>query len=334
MTQRVSVVIACLDAADTLGVQLEALTRQDCAVPWNVVVSDNGSRDGSTAVAESFAGRLPGLKVVDSSTRRGPGHARNVGAEASEAELLVFCDADDEVAPSWLSTMVRALGEHSFVAGRFEGTRLNRPAVRRSRPLPQTEGLQYSPFGLHLPHAGSSSLGVRSDVFFGVHGFDPLLRCLEDTDLCWRIQLSGVPLVFVPDALLHVRLRSSLPEMWRQGHDYGAAAALLARRYASVRRLELAGEPPETEPDPADGAPGRGGVRGRLGALSRRHLSLRGSGIRNAGGLLWSAGWHLGWREGLRSTEPTGRITRMNGVIDTTRADQVSRAGSRATVAR
>jgi glycosyltransferase involved in cell wall biosynthesis len=303
MPVKVSVVIACRNAEATLAVQLEALTRQDCPLPWNVVISDNGSTDRTVEIARSFADRLPGLSIVDSSDRLGAGPARNVGAHASTAELLVFCDADDEAAPGWLAAMVAALQQNPFVAGRFESRKLNAARTLRSRTLQQDDDLQESPFGPGLPHAGAGNLGVDRALFLSVGGFDPLIDCLEDTDLCWRVQLTGPRLVFQPDAVMHVRLRSSLSTMFGQGRAYGAASALLARRYPHPAVVDLT---TATTSSTKPAAPRRfRAVRGLID-LTRTHRSV--------GAWLWTLGWHLGHRRplpplGLRPVSPSPSAT-------------------------
>jgi glycosyltransferase involved in cell wall biosynthesis len=281
----VSVVIACYNAEATIAVQLEALARQECPVAWDVIVSDNGSTDSSIAVVRRFADRLPGLTVVDSSAQAGPGYARNIGAEATQAKWLVFCDADDEAAPGWLATMVDALQHNDFVAGGFESAKLNSATALRSRPLQQSQGLQESPFGPDLPHAGAGNLGVSRELFFSVNGFDPSVGTLEDTDLCWRIQLLGHKLAFCPEAVMHVRLRSSWRTMWAQGRSYGAAAALLEDRYRSDSPAPTG--PISSKPGPA--RPRRFGLAGRAFALVRDQQNL--------GALLWTLGWHVGHRQ-------------------------------------
>jgi len=280
------------------------------------VISDNGSTDETVAIARSYADRLPGLVVVDSSARTGAGYARNVGARSTSARLLAFCDADDEAAPGWLAAMVDALGRDDFVAGRFDAIKLNDAGTMRSRSLQQSDGLQESPFGPGLPHAGGGNLGVSREAFFRVDGFDPAVGFLEDTDLCWRIQLAGVPLVFCPDALMHVRLRSSLRTMWSQGKTYGKASALLERRYPTPQSKPAAlGDPatktttgpvdvsaavdPEVAPRPTARKPGTSRTA-TLFALLREQRSL--------GSLLWSVGWHVGhrqWRPTLQEQQPS-----------------------------
>ncbi len=225
-----SVVIAAYDAETTLGEQLDALVAQRVPFAWEVVVADNGSSDGTADLARSYAGRLR-IRVVDASATPGAGAARNVGVSVARAPLIAFCDADDVVGDGWLAAMRAALGRHAFVAGRFDGTRLNSPAVLRSRTVPQQHGLQESARlpGLHA--AGAGNMGIRADVFRAVGGFDPRCLYLEDADLCWRVQLAGVPLVWAPDALLHVRLRGSLWSTARQGYHYGTGERWLALRY-------------------------------------------------------------------------------------------------------
>src|SRR5690606_12378908 len=103
-----------------IGEQLEALTRQAWDHPWEVVVSDNGSTDESRAVAEGFQGRIPSLRVVDSSDFKGEAHARNVGIQQARGDLILNCDADDVVADNFVAAMAKSLETHDFVACRLE----------------------------------------------------------------------------------------------------------------------------------------------------------------------------------------------------------------------
>jgi glycosyltransferase involved in cell wall biosynthesis len=230
MTPVISVVIACRDAQATLPTQLAALERQQLDGAWEVLLCDNGSTDGSVETARRVAGRLP-LRVVDASDCVGAGPVRNRGVLAARAPVVAFCDADDEVAEGWLAAMVAATRRHPLVAGRFDGSRLNTPRMARSRSIPQQQALQQATFGARLPHAGAGNLAVSRSVFLSLGGFDPQLRWLEDTDFCWRAQLSGVGLRFEPDALVHLRLRTGLRGALRQGWEYGRAHAVLEQRY-------------------------------------------------------------------------------------------------------
>ena len=302
----VAVLIPCKDEAPTIGGVVAAFRR---ALPDATIwVCDNGSTDDTVAVATSWADRIPGLRVVDASAVRGAGAARNVGAEQARGAWLAFCDADDEVAGDWLATMCAALAEHRFVAGRFEARRLNDARVLRSRPMEQQGELQSSEIGARLPHAGGGNLGIHRDDFLAVGGFDPAVLWLEDTDFSWRVQLAGVPLVFRPEVVVHVRLRHTLRAMFRQGRHYGVAHAVLERRYGSAGPALAGASPSETaEPLPR---PSRSAASAASGALTWLVDHVVG------GRLAWRVGWVVGHRsrQAREAAEAAGELARPDGV--------------------
>src|SRR5690606_39178219 len=164
---RLSVVIPCYNGASVIGEQLEALTRQSWDHPWEVVISDNGSTDGTRAVAGRFQGRIPSLRIVDSSGFRGEAHARNVGIEHARGDLILNCDADDLVADNFVAAMAQSLETHDFVACRLEEHRLNEPWLTESWANGQRDGLlgfwpRFLPFGRSEEH--TSELQSRENL--------------------------------------------------------------------------------------------------------------------------------------------------------------------------
>jgi GT2 family glycosyltransferase len=278
---KLSVVMPCLNAAATIGVQLEALAGQSWTGEWEVVVADNGSTDGSREIVESYRGRLPGLKLVDASGRRGQAHARNAGAAAATGDAFLFCDADDQVAPGWLAALGRALAIHEFVACRYDNETLNPPWVQRTHLNPQKDGLtayDYPPF---LPHAGGGGLAVRREVHAEVGGFDETLPALEDTDYCWRIQLAGHGFHFVPEAVVNIRHRHDSGSIFRQGVSYGRHNVLIYSRYKDRGMPRLGWTP--------------GLLRwGKLLLTTPARLLTREGRAR----WLWQLGWRIGRIEG------------------------------------
>jgi GT2 family glycosyltransferase len=224
---KLSVVIPCLDVADTLAAQLTALAAQEVDAAWEVVIADNGSTDGTRELALSFADRLPAIRVVDA-PRRGRHHACDVGAEAACGGQIVFVDGDDEVAPGFLQAMSDALDDHAVVAGRLEHRRFHdgRPATYGAV---QVDGLR-DDLGF-LPAASGGCLGVRRAAFEAVGGFGDGPAYGEDVDLSWRLALAGYPIHFAPGAAVHYRQRDDLRSMYRQHRNFGAAHARLFRLY-------------------------------------------------------------------------------------------------------
>lgn len=239
---RLSVIVPCLNAEDTIGEQLTALAAQDWSEPWEVIVADNGSTDGTLDVVRRFEGRVANLRTVNASGKKGSAHARNAGAEAARGEWLAFVDADDVAGEGWVAAIGKAVAEHDFVASRFVtaagGGQQQFPSMRRT---PQQDGLQQYDYPQYLPHSAGSGLGVKASVHRAVGGFDETFLRLQDTDYCWRIQLSGIPLHFAPDALIHYRLRGSSRDALRQAFLWGEYNVRLYARYRAhgMPRLTL-----------------------------------------------------------------------------------------------
>ena len=223
-----SVVIPCLNAADVLPRQLDALVSQEWNGSWNVIVADNGSTDETTAIARSYEPRLPSLRVVDASDRRGRQYACNAGARVA-GKAIVFIDADDEIAPGYIAAVGEALAEHPIVAARIDDATLNHGWILDGRSSVQSADLQH---GLgFLPFGSGGTLGVQNPVFADLGGFADDMDYAEDVDFCWRAQLAGVPIYFVADAVVRYRYRPSLRSMFRQHRNFGRASALLYRTY-------------------------------------------------------------------------------------------------------
>ena len=228
---KLSVVIPCFNAAATLPAQLSALSAQRWDGSWEVIIADNGSSDESTAVAASYRGRVPGLRVIDASAARGAAHARNSGVRESAGDVIAFCDADDQVGADWVAAMTQALAHDSFVASRMDYGKLNEHLRETGISRSQEQGLQRIAYPPYWLHAGGSGLGVRRAVHEQVGGFDESLPFLEDTDYCFRIQRAGYPLVFVAAACIHVRIRPNSGALFNQARNWAQYNVLMNRRY-------------------------------------------------------------------------------------------------------
>lgn len=233
-----SVVIPCLNNAAVIGEQLEALAQQRWNREWEVVVVDNGSTDDTVAVVERHSAKLPRVRVLQATQKRSAAHARNAGVAAACGRAIAFCDADDRVGAGWLSAMGNALDRHSFVAARLDIAELNPPQVAQTVKNPQAEGLQRVDYPPHFCHASGASLGVRREAHEMVGGFDEDLPYLEDTDYCLRLQRSGFPLQFLPEAVIHYRFKDRPQAMFQQARHWGEYNVLLYKRYGGDTRLD------------------------------------------------------------------------------------------------
>jgi GT2 family glycosyltransferase len=279
MPVELSVILPCHTGARSIDKQLEALARQEWSGTWELVVVDNGSTDETRAIVDRYATRLP-LRIVDASDRVCLPYACNKGVRQASGNALVFCNHDDEVAAGWLAAMGDALRRDDFVAGRLEHDRLNEPWAIEVRGRPQATGLVEWNAPPRLPFGFGCTLGVQRRLHEEIGGFDELfVPSAEDMDYCWRLQLAGAELRFVPGAVTHYRLRNNLRDVYVQGRNYGIGNVLAYLKYG---RSE------------SESAPHRlsSGVRKWLGIPKQFAVATN-------RGRLGVAVWHLGLRTGM-----------------------------------
>ena len=112
-------VLPCLDEAETLAtcVRKARASMEALGVVGEVVVADNGSTDGSQAIA-----RAEGARVVDVA-EPGYGAAIMGGIEGARGELVIMADADDSYDLANLGPFVDALrdGAELVMGNRFKG---------------------------------------------------------------------------------------------------------------------------------------------------------------------------------------------------------------------
>jgi GT2 family glycosyltransferase len=83
-----------------------------------------------------------------------------------------------------------------------------------------------------LPTGHGANLGFTRAVYDATGGFDERFAGGgDDVDFCWRAQLAGTPLQSEPDAVVDYRLRPDLRGVVRQARAYGAAEALLFKKF-------------------------------------------------------------------------------------------------------
>ncbi|MGN9793401.1 glycosyltransferase family 2 protein [Streptomyces sp. OZ13] len=92
----VTVVVPFRDVQKFFGEFLESVAAQTAFARAHVILVDNGSSDGSVAIANEFAGRYPNVDLVSQPQGRA-GDARNMGMDMAVTPYIVFWDADDIV---------------------------------------------------------------------------------------------------------------------------------------------------------------------------------------------------------------------------------------------
>ncbi|MFM7061246.1 MAG: glycosyltransferase [Actinomycetes bacterium] len=226
----VSVIIPVRDAAATIGETLESVLAQRCDLEWEVVVVDNGSTDATRRIVDAVAAEHPRLRTVTAFDATGPSHARRVGIAATSSARLVFCDGDDVVVPGWLAALSGALDDDEVATGPLDTTVLNPPWLAASRGVyPKDRPLTWHGC---FPVASFGNVAMRRSTYERIGPFDETYTTSEDHEYSLRLAVAGVEIRFVPEAVVHYRMRGAPRDLWRQGLAYGTSRPRLRREVA------------------------------------------------------------------------------------------------------
>jgi GT2 family glycosyltransferase len=241
MMPRISVVIPTYRRRASAMRALRALERQTLPPQaYEVILSVDGSTDGTREAAEAFAPAYP-LKVLWQ-PNRGRAAACNAGIGEARGDLVVLLDDDMEPAPGHLAAHERAhatgsrlavmgavpipVGPSSPPVVRYIGSKFNRHLEKLARP----------DHHFRLRNFYSGNLSIRREILREVGGFDEAFQVYgnEDLELWVRLESAGVTLAFDPEALAHQHYEKDLAGLARDNLDKGRTAVLLARKHPAV----------------------------------------------------------------------------------------------------
>lgn len=186
----ISAVIPVRNEREEIEACLDAFTHQSFEGPFEVVVVDNDSTDGTADRVRAFASRHPDLDVrLVPEPRLGVARASQTGFAEAQFELIARTDADTIVDDRWLECIAEGFRDERVAAlcGNV-GFRDHQP-LQRWLGLERLIGLhQRTHVRLRKPHFWGFNFAVRRDVFQRAGGFDTRLKLAEDLDLGLRIQ--------------------------------------------------------------------------------------------------------------------------------------------------
>lgn len=104
----ISIIIPIYNVETWLPRSVEAILANDTQ-GCEVILVDDGSKDGSPALCDRYAAEHPELIRVIHQKNAGPGAARNAGITAAKGEWFLFVDSDDRLAPNALTRLREVL---------------------------------------------------------------------------------------------------------------------------------------------------------------------------------------------------------------------------------
>jgi glycosyltransferase involved in cell wall biosynthesis len=242
----VSVVIPAWNAAETIAATLDSLLAQGHR-GWEAIVVDDGSGDGTAAIARDYAERDRRIRLVQQD-RGGEASARNTGLAEARFDWLLFLDSDDWIAPAYLARMTAELcADPALDAVHCGYARVAADGTQLVDPYEAPEGDMFATWARRSAFPVHACV-VRRDLVTDVGGFDASLEKSADWDLWQRVARTGARFGAVREPLAFYRMRPSsasleAPKMLRDG------LRVLRRGHAPDARVS------RPHPDHANGAP-------------------------------------------------------------------------------
>ena len=220
---KLSVVIICWNDLKVITECLESIFGETNHFDFEVIVSDNGSTDGS---AEFIRERFPEVHIVENGANLGFAKGNNAGIRVAQGEYTLILNPDTVILNGALQKLVAFADRHPE-SGAF-GCRVLNPDgsfQNPAHPIPTVS--RYLIGALYLRWLGHFSRVFDSDLYLGWEGREErtigyqtgccvlfrseLLKRLggfderffyhfEETDLCCRVWQSGSSILFCPDA--------------------------------------------------------------------------------------------------------------------------------------
>ena len=232
----VSVVVVNWNRRDLLRSCLQSLALQKWGSPFEVIVIDNGSDDGSPDMVLQEFSREPAfrLKLIQNPENRGFCAANNQGFQASNTALVALLNNDAEAAPDWLSALAGAFegrADVGMAASKIlvyedpqridkAGHLIYPDGQNRGRGSGELDAGQYDRIEEVLWPDGCAAM-YRREMLEGIGGFDEdFFAYADDAELGLRARIAGWKCIYTPHAVVR--------------HHRGATLGL-----RSGRRLEL-----------------------------------------------------------------------------------------------
>lgn len=207
----VSVIIPVFNGEEYLGAAIRSVLAQDHS-PIETIVVDDGSTDGSAAVAERFDRVITARR-----DRGGPGAARNTGLDVASGSYITFLDADDLMMPNRVSAQFAHLERDLSLDGVFclqryvvePGATVPRWIAQRSlRPL-SDEVIAGEFAAVARGDAQPLSVLIKSIAFDEAGRFEEGLFGGEDSEWLFRARRAGVRFGTVEEVLMERRIHGS-----------------------------------------------------------------------------------------------------------------------------
>lgn len=214
----VSIIIVNYRGVEYTTQCIRSILSTDVKLPYEVIVVDNHSEDGSVQVLRS---QFPDIRVIEAEENRGFGAANNAGANIAEGDFLFFLNNDTKILDDCFTPLINFLREHRdcgivapkliYPDGRFQLSYGRYPSLlnelRTKRLSREEENITPPDIPQKKEWVTGAALCLRKELFLSIGGFDETyFMYFEDADLCRRITQAGYTIYYIPTvSIIHFK---------------------------------------------------------------------------------------------------------------------------------
>jgi succinoglycan biosynthesis protein ExoA len=237
-TPRVTVIVPCRNEVASIQGFLKSLLEQDISEPFEVIVADGESNDGTREVLDQFALDCMSVRVLGN-PQKIVSTGLNAAIGAARSEIIVRMDVHTDYAPDYLRQCVDAL--RSDVAENVGGAARTRARTRFQKANAVAYQSMFAVGGarFHNPefegYVDTVTYGCwYKQTLIELGLFDEELTRNQDDELNHRLRLRGGRVWQTPKIRSWYYPRDSIGKLYRQYFQYGFWKVASIRKHKSI----------------------------------------------------------------------------------------------------
>jgi len=212
---RASILMVTYNNIELTRLCLASVQRACGKMPFEVIVVDNASSDGTQAwLRECVESKLLPLKLIENADNRGFAAANNQAANAARGDVLIFLNNDTVVTPGWLDALVAILDGDSSIGIVGPATNSCGNEAQVGTRYADLDAMARFAAEYTAAHAGERAelpmltlfcAAMRRALYAEIGGLDERYQVgmFEDDDLAMAVRARGRRVVVARDVFVH-----------------------------------------------------------------------------------------------------------------------------------
>ncbi len=206
---RLSFILPCYNVSSYIGACLDSLLVQD--IPheeYEIICVNDCSTDKTTKIIESYQSQYANIRLINHTTNKTAGGARNTGIANAKGKYIWFIDPDDFIKPNILKHLIDLCEKEKLDELLFNYDAINEKmeSINTKKIFVDTKTLTGLQFLQNYFHNKLDNLSIvwqqifRLDFIKENSLYFPEIRVSEDAPFAWRALLNAKRLISITDA--------------------------------------------------------------------------------------------------------------------------------------